>query len=274
MRHQHVALFASLGISAGWFATAARATVIFSADFNSTMNAQVAGGNSAPQTNTATLDGGALNTSTVTPGNGARYETAGNFNPTAGTVEMWFKAPGYDGSFRMDLFDIFQGSYDGDFNLYFQPNQGGRLQLVVAANGANQFFMNGYSTPASTSTKTGDGQWHHVAWEWDTTAGTPFTSLYLDGVAENYTPSPGSTVAWPAGATLGTYMDFGSRQDGYDNVITHIDDVRIHDAAIYNQVASFTPEARTIPEPGSLVVLAVAGSGFLLRRRGGVGSIR
>lgn len=223
-------------------------TPIFGAAYDSSKTAGIAGGNASP-TNAGTsfindansrFGAGSLNTADVFPGGeGIRYSTVDNFNPLAGTVDFWMQMPnGYNGV-RQDLFSIFAGGYTGDFSLYINPGTL-RLHTVVDVNGNNQWQQGGYENAYAT---LGDGDWHHIAWEWDTVAG--FATLYVDGVAENYNAL--GTVSF-AGGTLGAEMEIGSRQGGYDAFQGNIDDFRIFDTAIYGQ-SSFTPPTQsTIPD--------------------------
>lgn len=223
---------------------------------NGGKNADIAAGSPAPLVaGTATIDnvnfkfdGGSLDTTTVTSGNnGLKYSTAGNFNPLAGTVQMWVRAPGYTGATRMELFSIFAGGFTGDFSLFLDPALGGRLRAVVDANGANQWVQNGFQS----GSYFGDGNWHHVAWEWDTVAG--ISTLYVDGVAENFNVI--GSVAFAG--TLGTNMEIGSRQGGFDNLVGNIDDLGIYGTALYNQVSSFTPPGPQVPEPAAVGLLCL-----------------
>lgn len=232
---------------------------------NGGKNADIAAGNPAPLVaGTSTIDnvnfkfgGGSLNTAPVTPGgNGLKYSTVGNFNPAAGTIQAWIRAPGYTGSTRAEIFSIFAGGFTGDYSLFLDPAIGGRLRAVVDANGANQWVQNGFQP----GTYFGDGNWHHVAWEWDTVAG--FSTLYVDGVAENFNVV--GTVAFAG--TLGTNMEIGSRQGGFDNLVGNIDDIGIYNNALYNQVSSFPPPGPQVPEPAGMAALLLLIS--VLRRNG------
>ena len=245
----------------------AQAATLFAASYDSGKTAEIVGGSGVPTVaGTSTIDnanfkygGGALNTTAVTSGGGGlKYGTASNFNPLAGTVEMWFRVPGYDGSTRQELFSIFAGGFTGDFSLYLDNTSGGRLKVDVDVAGNNQWQQRGFQGPAVT----GDGNFHHVAFEWDTNAG--FTTLYLDGVAESFTPLFG-TVSF-AGGTLGANMEIGSRQAGFDRLNGQIDDLRISNVALYNQVSSFTPPGPVVPEPTTLALLACGPLLFMRRR--------
>jgi hypothetical protein len=233
---------------------------------NGGKNADIAVGNPAPTVlGTSTINnvnfkygGGALDTTTVTSGgNGLRYSTANNFNPQAGTVEMWIRVPGYTGATRQELFSIFAGGFTGDFSLFLDNTQGGRLRAVVDANGVNQWVQTGFQNGAYF----GDGNFHHVAWNWDTSAG--FSTLYVDGVAETFNHT--GTVAF--GGTLGTTMEIGSRQGGFDALRGQIDDIRISNNAVYGQVGSFTPPGPHVPEPSALGALAIGALAMVGRRR-------
>lgn len=244
------------------------ATPIFGASYDNTKSAEIAAGSSSPTVAGLTsinslsskFGGGSLNSAGVTSGNnGTKYATAGNFNPLAGTVDFWMQLPnGFNGT-RQDMFSIFAGGYTGDFSLYIDPGSQ-RLQTIVDVAGANQWTQQGYANAYSV---LGDTNWHHIAWEWDTTAG--FATLYVDGAPENY--SVIGSVSF-AGGTLGANFEVGSRQGGYDAFQGNIDDFRIFDTAIYGQ-AGFTPPAQStiIPEPASIAMFVIGSTLSLLRRR-------
>ena len=255
------AAFVALNLS---IVTTAKAAQIFGTTYDSTTSAEVAAGSPTPvvaglatiNTSSSKFGAGSLNTASVVSGNnGIKYSTSGNFNPLAGTVDFWMQLPnGYNDS-RQDLFSIFAGGYTGDFSLYIDPSSD-RLQTIVDVNGANQWQQVGY---ANAQTVLGDGNWHHIAWEWDTVAG--YATMYVDGAAENY--SVLGSVSF-AGGTLGSTFEIGSRQGGYDPFLGNIDDVRIFDTAIYAQ-AAFTPPTQSfnVPEPATAAIM-LAGSVLLL----------
>lgn len=247
--------------------TAAQADTLFGATYDNSKTADQAVGNAAPTagglstiSNSSQFGAGSLNTSTsASGGNGTTYATAGNFNPQAGTVDFWMQMPnGYNGA-RQDLFGIFAGGYTGDFSLHLNPATD-RLHTVVDVAGANQWSQGGW---ASVNNVLGDGNWHHIAWEWDSAAN--FATLYVDGTPENYTAV--GTVSFDGG-TLGSNFEVGSHQGGWDAFQGNIDDLRISGTAIYGQ-AGFTPPTRsTVPEPASMVMLLAGSALLLLRRRG------
>jgi hypothetical protein len=248
-------------------ATTANAAQIFGATYDSSKAAELAAGSPTPvvgglatiNTSSSKFGAGSLSTSTVTSGNnGVKYSTSGNFNPLAGTVDFWMQLPNGYNDQRQDLFSIFAGGYTGDFSLYIDPSND-RLRTIVDVNGANQWQQVGY---ANANTVLGDGNWHHIAWEWDTVLG--WATMYVDGVPENYSVS--GTVSF-AGGTLGTTFEVGSRQGGYDPFLGNIDDFRIFDTAIYGQ-ASFTPPTQSfnVPEPASAAMMLAATTLLLIRR--------
>ena len=250
---------------------------IFGATYDNNTTAGIAGGNPTPvvvgdvtiNNSSSKFGAGSLDSTAVfSGGNGLQYETVNNFNPLAGTIDFWMRMPQTYNGVRQDLFSIFAGGYTGDFSLYINPSTL-RLQTVVDVAGNNQWQQGGY---ANAYAVLSDGNWHHVAWEWATQAETPFATLYVDGVAENF--GTFGTVSF-AGGTLGAQMEIGSRQGGYDAFQGLIDDFRIFDTAIYNQASTFTPPTQsTIPDspvgtPGDFDGDSdVDGRDFLLWQRG------
>jgi hypothetical protein len=113
---------------------------------------------------------------------------------------------------------------------------------VVDVLGANQWQQGGF---ANAFAVLGDGEWHHIAWEWDTQAEEPFATLYVDGVAENFNVI--GEVSFDGGI-LGAEMEIGSRQGGFDAFQGYIDDFRIFDSAIYGRQSFTPPTQSTIPD--------------------------
>jgi len=264
---RHTLLAASVLASVMMIGTVAQGATTFGAKYDSSKTADIAAGNPVPTVaggstiNNASskFGGGSLDTTSVfSGGNGTRYSTASNFNPLAGTVDFWMQMPnGYNGV-RQDLFSIFAGGFTGDFSLYLNPGTD-RLLSVVDVAGANQWSQGGF---ASVTNVLGDGNWHHIAWEWDTNAG--FATLFVNGAPENFVTI--GTVSF-AGGTLGTEMEIGSRQGGFDAFQGNIDDLRISSTAIYGQVGFTPPTQSTIPEPASVVMALTGGALLLMRRR-------
>lgn len=233
----------------------AQGETIFAVNFDNSKTAGIAAGNPEPTTpglsvidNTnAKFGGGSLDPSLgVYPGGGMQYSTVDNFNPFVGTIELWFRAPDWIGFPRMELFSIFNlpVTYAGDISLYLlNDNFGGRLAVDVDVAARGQWALRG----TTTSTVLGDGNWHHVAYEWD--SATNHTALFLDGVLESNTNlHAGSTVDF-TGGTLAPFMEIGSRQTGGDPFAGNIDDVRISNVALYNGQNFTPPTQSTIPDP-------------------------
>ena len=251
--------------------TVAEGVTLFGATYDSSKTAEIAAGNPVPTTPGLTVidnanfkfGGGSLDPSSVTSGgNGMRYSTASNFDPFVGTLDFWFRAPGWDGTTRQDFFSIFPGGFTGDVGLYLlNTNDGGQLAVDVDVAGANRWALRG----TTTSTVLGDGEWHHVAYEWD--SNTNSTALFLDGVLETNTNIVGGGSVDFTGGTLGTEMEIGSRQQGFDALQGNIDDLRISDVALFNGQDFVPPTRSTVPEPASLVMLLASGTLLLLRRR-------
>lgn len=254
--------------------TAAQGATTFGASFDRSKTAEISVGNPEPTTlglsvidnANAKFGGGSLDPSLVTyPGGGTRYSTAGNFNPFVGTIELWFRAPGWNGFPRMELFSIFNMpvTYAGDISFYLlNDSSGGRLAVDVDVAARGQWALRG----TTTSAVLGDGNWHHVAYEWD--SATNHTALFLDGVLETNTNIVGGGSVDFTGGTLAEFMEIGSRQTGGDPLAGNIDDLRISDVALY-MGQNFTPPTRStiIPEPTAMVMMLTSGALLLLRWR-------
>jgi len=228
---------------------------IFAVNFDSSKTAGIAVGNPEPtiaglgviDSVNVKFGAGSLDPSLVIPrGNELQYETAGNFNASAGTIEMWFRAPDWIGFPRMELFSIFNlpVTYAGNVSLYLlNDNSGGKLAVDVDVAGHNQWALRG----ASNSILLGDGNWHHVAYEWDTA--TDHAALFLDGNLETDNNIVGGGSVDFTGGSLAPFMEIGSRQQGYDALAGNIDDVRISKVALYNGQSFTPPTQSTIPDP-------------------------
>ena len=135
-------------------------------------------------------------------------------------------------------------TYAGDVSLYLlNDNFGGRLAVDVDVAGQNQWGLRG----TSNSLLLGDGNWHHVAYEWD--SATNHAALFLDGMLETDTNIVGGGSIDFTGASLAPFMEIGSRQQGYDALAGNIDDVRISNVALYNGQNFTPPTQSTIPDP-------------------------
>jgi Concanavalin A-like lectin/glucanases superfamily/PEP-CTERM motif len=176
-------------------------------------------------------------------GNALTYETAGNFvmnSTSAGTIEMWVKTTIDPAVGRQSLLTMYQPGFVGTVDLQiFTGNPGPfgetriRAVLDTFSSGGDVYFQD-----SSILNFTWDNNvWHHVAWNWDLGAATPYSTLYIDGVAESF--GGFGTLQYPG--TVGTTFEVGSWQGGFDPLLGRIDDVRISDTAVYGQVASFTP---------------------------------
>jgi hypothetical protein len=205
--------------------------------------------------------GTALDRST---GGRAEYQTAGNYNVNKGTIEMWVKGSGVTGGGFVGLWGTDTSSGAGDIRMYIYDTGAGRT-LGAYQNGAGGTFWEieqAIPTGALNST-----DWHHVAWAFDTAAGT--TATWWDGQLLRNTPDAGTVN--PRTSFTGTLFHIGENQAGSATFPGLIDEFRISDTLVYGTSGNFTPPTApfAVPEPTTMVGLAGAGLLALRRSRRG-----
>lgn len=189
-----------------------------------------------------------------------RYDTAGNYNLSSGTVEMWADADNWAAATTEGFFSIFPGSGN---DIRLQKTASGQLQAYMA--GAGEVWS---LTSNDLSAAFADGEFHHLAWTWDFNANV--AALYLDGVVID------DTIAYSAGlngvidydGTLGSEFEVGTVQNGSASFVGVIDEFRLSNIDLYGG-QNFTPQTLAydpIPEPGTLGLIG-AGLLLTLRRR-------
>jgi hypothetical protein len=150
------------------------------------------------------------------------------------------------------------GSYELDVNATDQPGLGTDRVDFVLRNDTNAF-----GDPASPAALT-RGQWHHVVGVYDATTGNG--TVYLDGVAGapfalggNLQNAGGDDGQWYIGTTRGPASGFA-----WDGLI---DEVAIYPGALTSEQVQNHIRLASIPEPSSLILLAVGLVSWSLSRR-------
>ncbi|MDZ7619705.1 MAG: LamG domain-containing protein [Patescibacteria group bacterium] len=67
-----------------------------------------------------------------------------------------------------------------ELNTYNESHESGRLYTIVRADEGNELRL----STATADHSWRDGEWHHVAFAWDTTTASNFGSIYIDGVPQ------------------------------------------------------------------------------------------
>lgn len=194
-----------------------------------------------------------------------QYDTAGNYYAQRGTIEMFINYPSVQGF--GGLWSTVQGTSAG----------AGDIRMYIFAGGGGAGF-GGYMTDTDSrwECETTAGQfvtgadaaantWHHVAWTWDTAAGT--TAIYWDGIQRRSGPDFGTVNNYDG--ALPTQMHIGENQLGSATFNGLIDEFRISDQVLYtgNFAPPTAPFATPVPEPTSLSLLGLAALVAGRRRR-------
>jgi len=193
-------------------------------------------------------------------GGRVEYNTAGNFDASKGTIEMWVRGSGVTGGGFVGLWGTDTGSGSGDIRMYIYDTGAGRTLGAYMNQGlSGTFWEIEQPIPLANLDST---NWHHVAWTYDTTAGT--TATYWDGTQIRNTPDAGTVNPHPITNTL---MHIGENQAGSATFPGFIDEFRISDNIRYT--GNFTPPTApfAVPEPASLATVTLAGLAMIRRRR-------
>lgn len=197
-------------------------------------------------------------------GGRTEYQTAGNWDASKGTIEMWINSANILGGGFVGLWGTDTSSGSGDIRMYIYDTGAGRTLGAYMLGGTNgaAFWEIEQAVPSNLLT---NNQWHHVAWAYDTTAGQ--TATWWDGHLLRNTPDAG-TVNYHA--VTNTLFHIGENQAGSAPFPGYIDEFRISDVVRYGMSGDFTPPTApfAIPEPAGLALLATAGSVLAGRRRG------
>ncbi len=198
-----------------------------------------------------------------TTGGRIEYNTAGNWDASKGTIEMWVNSSNLLAGGFVGLWGTDTSSGSGDIRMYVYDTGAGRTlgaYMLGGTVGAGFWEIEQAIPPALLT----NNEWHHVAWAYDTTAGT--TATWWDGQLLRNTPDSG-TVNYHAPSN--TLMHIGENQAGSAPWPGLIDEFRISDTVRYDMGGNFNPPTAPfpIPEPGTLAVVSLGGLGMLRRRR-------
>ena len=182
------------------------------------------------------------------------YDTAGNFNVSAGTVEMWVNPSNWsDGNFA-GFFSINDGAGS---DIRIQKTNSGQLQVYMAGDGKSWSL-----TSAGLSLSS---DWHHLAWTWDLNVNK--AAIYVDGVVVDDSADLSGLSVIDFLGTLNATFEVGTVQNGSASFVGLIDEFRISNMDLYGG-ANFTPQnAPYVPEPAAIALTGVAALLSGVRRR-------
>jgi hypothetical protein len=204
----------------------------------------------------ATVSGrnGAMQFSPADPGSQIAVPPHADFDSTKGTIALWMKSPGNDGTF-------------GDFaSIIFDRRTGNGTVLTMVDDGT--LFMQTFShyfnvNQLATTNIVSDDQWHHVAFVYDQGV-NGFIRIYVDGqlAASNPNVSPWS---WDPAEELElgrSYDTYWRRFNGY------LDDVQIYGRILNaSEIAQSMVLGPTLSlsRSGNQITLSWPTPGFLLQ---------
>jgi len=267
MRLSHIAHLGLLLVGASLWAVPASAATTFLAHFDSNSDNDPSGRIDADYAVGSPIGGtgGGGLTATNKFGDASydvagtlQYDTAGNFNVAAGTIDFWFKSD----LWADNQFNGFFGTFgSGQPDIRIQKTSAQRIEAYMY-NGGKIWYV---ETPANLSVDT---NWHHFAWDWNLTTNT--SALYLDGVVVsnlltgNFSPTTDLDYL----GSVPSKFQVGAVGAGSAQFQGLIDEFRISNVDLY-QGNSFTPPAGPyqVPEPGSLGVMGLLGAALVARRR-------
>lgn len=187
-------------------------------------------------------------------GGRVEYATSGNYNVNKGTIEMWVKGDGVTGGGFVGLWGSDTSSGAGDIRMYIYDTGAGRTLGAYQLGGGGAFWEIEQAIPVGLLDNT---NWHHVAWAFDTNAGT--TATWWDGVLLRNTPDSGTVN--PRTSFGGTRFHIGENQSGSAPFPGFIDEFRISGDIVYNTTTDFIPQTAPfqapVPEPASAALLAM-----------------
>ncbi len=197
-------------------------------------------------------------------GGRVEYATAGNWDQSKGTIEMWVKGDGVTGGGFVGLWGTDTSSGSGDIRMYIYDTGAGRTlgAYMLGGTAGAAFWEIEQAIPVGLLDNT---NWHSVAWEYDTTAGK--TATWWDGQLLRNTPDAG-TVNFHG--VTNSRMHIGENQTGSAPFPGFIDEFRISGNLVYDMTQNYVPQTAPfpapVPEPASAALLMI-GAVLVISRR-------
>lgn len=236
----------------------ASAGVIFSLSFENSLTG--AGGELPTQASGVGFRPGLVGLAGDFPaGSILRYESAGNMNHSAGTLEFLL-TPDWNGNDGVSHFFLTWGGAGG---MTFLKDSANNLRGIFRRFGVGGPEAQAFATPLNVSGWRA-GETHHLVYTWDDSVRQ--LNFFLDGRLVRANTHVGTLP--PIGAT--TFQIGGDNGPG--NLNGALDELRIHDRALTPpEVAARYAELTAVPEPASVslvAAVAVFSVGWVAVRRG------
>lgn len=206
------------------------------------------------------------NTTAATGVNGTGYATitASADTKLSGaadlSVSVWVQ---WNGASSSHAWEAVYSHGDANMEYRLARHNGSTTNVACRVNNAD--------IPDGSSNNAFDGSWHHVAIAYDNDGGANNFSIWLDGTKKMATQNAGTfgtqddnfRIGGNAQPSAGDRLWGGQIDDlaVWDRVITDAEVAEIYNSGDGKEVASL------IPEPATMMLIALGGLGVLVRRR-------
>jgi hypothetical protein len=189
------------------------------------------------------------------------------------TLTFWMNPDAPEGNSQNFLFAWGQSSGGQNVRLSMESDSNGGFKFLQR----HQAGAPAWEVPASDPDLTVAGGWYHVAVTIPVGATTVSSvQVYMNGALMNNTVTDTDTLDVTAG-TGGTNLSIGGNFDGVNGFEGQMDDVGFWDSElspvdikkIYDggRIGLDLQQSLAVPEPSSIVMLALGLGGFIVRRR-------
>jgi hypothetical protein len=173
----------------------------------------------------------------------AKSASTSSYSVDSGTFLFWIKDVAHDENDRVLFTHVKYGNYSTPMDIQFDSNN--RLYVYRIPGGG--------TLPGTEDSNISDGLWHMVALTYDRTANQ--ANFYVDGILIGTRDFSGTIT------NTGQFILSGSGSWG-NNASCYLDNAYYYDTALTQaEIISH------LPEPGTMVLLAVGGLGVMLRKK-------